>query len=153
MRHAEGGGGGGGGCNELSRMLFWSKFRGVEKPMVKILVIDDDQAQALLISSYLSKHGYSVVAAFDPVEGMKQLLANDFQLVITDLMMPHIDGISFAEKIHAIERMKDLPIIMVTAYPSEELSEKSMRRGIALVLSKPINLSKLRDLVGFSTGG
>ena len=86
------------------------------------------------------------------MDGMKQLLANDFQLVITDLMMPHIDGISFAEKIHAVERMKDLPIIMVTAYASEALSEKSMRRGVALMLTKPLNLSKLRDLVGFSTG-
>jgi FixJ family two-component response regulator len=47
--------------------------------------------------------------------------------------------------------MKDLPIIMVTAYSSEELSEKSMRRGVALMLTKPLNLSKLRDLVGFST--
>ncbi|MCL2012239.1 MAG: response regulator [Cystobacterineae bacterium] len=138
--------------SKLSIPLFWARAQEVGKPTARILVVDDDRAQALLISNYLTKHGYRVVAAFDPVEGMKQLLANDFQLVITDLMMPHIDGISFAEKIHAIERMKDLPIIMVTAYASEELSEKSMRRGIALTLSKPINLSKLRDLVGFSTG-
>ena len=124
----------------------------MERLAAKILVVDDDQTQALLVSSYLTKHGYAVVTAFDPVEGMKQLLANDFELVITDLMMPHIDGISFAEKIHAIERMKDLPIIMMTAYASEELSEKSMRRGVALMLSKPLNLAKLRDLVGFSTG-
>jgi PleD family two-component response regulator len=123
----------------------------VKKSTARILVVDDDHAQALLVSNYLTKHGYTVVTAFDPVDGMKQLLANEFQLVITDLMMPHIDGISFAERIHAIERMKDLPIIMVTAYSSEELSEKSMRRGVALMLTKPLNLSKLRDLVGFST--
>jgi len=124
----------------------------VKRSNARILVVDDDRAQALLISNYLTKQGYTVVTAFDPMDGMKQLLANDFQLVITDLMMPHIDGISFAEKIHAVERMKDLPIIMVTAYASEALSEKSMRRGVALMLTKPLNLSKLRDLVGFSTG-
>jgi len=124
----------------------------VKSSTAKILVVDDDKSQALLISSYLTKHGYEVVTVLDPIEGMRRLLTDEFKLVITDLMMPHIDGISFAEKIHAIERMKELPIIMVTAYASEELSEKSMRRGVALMLSKPLNLSKLRDLVGFSIG-
>jgi|GEM_PF-1049805 len=138
------------GCLKLSIGLFWVTAHGVQSSAAKILVVDDDAAQALLISSYLAKHGYTVVTAFDPVEGMKRLLADDFQLVIADLMMPHIDGISFTEKIHAIERMKHLPIVIVTAYASEELCEKSMRRGVALMLSKPLNLSKLRDLVGFA---
>ena len=118
---------------------------------IKILVVDDDASQATLIAKFLTKHGYSVLTALSPVEAMPMLHTDDIKLVITDLMMPHVDGISFALQIHAIPRLKDLPVILVTAWHSEELAEKGMRKGIALTLSKPIDFNKLLDLVGFAT--
>lgn len=118
---------------------------------IKILVVDDDAAQSALIAKFLTKHGYSVLTALSPVEAMPILHSDDIKLVITDLMMPHVDGISFAVQIHAVPRLKDLPVILVTAWHSEELAEKGMRKGIALTLSKPIDFNKLLDLVGFAT--
>ena len=118
---------------------------------IKILVVDDDAAQTTLIARFLSKHGYSVLTASSPIEAMPLLHSEDIKLVITDLMMPHVDGISFAQQIHAVPRLKDLPVILVTAWHSEEIAEKGMRKGIALTLSKPIEFSKLLDLVGFAT--
>lgn len=120
-------------------------------PPIKILVVDDDLAQAVLIQKFLTKHGYQVLTAPNPIEAMQMLHTDDIKLVITDLMMPHVDGISFAQQIHAVPRLKDMPIILVTAWHSEEISEKGMRKGIALTMSKPIEFNKLLDLVGFAT--
>ena len=118
---------------------------------IKILVVDDDAAQSTLIGRFLSKHGYFVLTAPSPVEAMQLLHSDDIKLVITDLMMPHVDGISFAQQIHAIPRLKDLPVILITAWHSEEISEKGMRKGIAMTMSKPVDFNKLLDLVGFAT--
>ena len=116
-----------------------------------MLVVDDDDSQSFLVARFLTKHGYTVLTAPSPVEAMPILHSDDIKLVITDLMMPHVDGISFAQQIHALPRLKDLPVILVTAWHSEEIAEKGMRKGIALTLSKPIDFSKLLDLVGFAT--
>ena len=118
---------------------------------IKILVVDDDASQSTLIAKVLTKHGYAVLTAPSPVEAMPMLHSDDIKLVITDLMMPHVDGISFALQIHAVPRLKDMPVILITAWHSEELAEKGMRKGIALTLSKPIDFNKLLDLVGFAT--
>ncbi len=118
---------------------------------IKILVVDDDLAQSALIARFLTKHGYSVLTAPSPIEAMQMLHTDDIKLVITDLMMPHVDGISFAQQIHAVPRLKDLPVILITAWHSEEISEKGMRKGIALTMSKPLEFNKLLDLVGFAT--
>jgi DNA-binding response OmpR family regulator len=118
---------------------------------VNILIVDDDQAQTLMLATFLGKNGYRCFTAPDPVQAMETLMKEEIQLVITDLMMPHVDGISFTQQIHAVPRFKDLPVILITAYPSEELADKGMRRGVAMTLHKPLELSKLLDLVGFAT--
>jgi CheY-like chemotaxis protein len=118
---------------------------------INILIVDDDQAQALMLATFLGKHGYKCWTSPDPVEAMDTLAKEKVDLVITDLMMPHIDGISFTQQIHAMPRFKNLPVILITAYPSEELSDKGMRKGVAMTLHKPLELTKLLDLVGFAT--
>lgn len=118
---------------------------------VNILIVDDDQSQALMLATFLGKHGYRCFTSPDPIQGMETLQSEDINLVITDLMMPHADGISFTQQIHSMPRFKDLPVILITAYPSEELADKGMRRGVAMTLHKPLELNKLLDLVGFAT--
>ena len=118
---------------------------------IKILVVDDDTAQSALIAKFLTKHNYLVLTAPSPIEAMQLLHTDEVKLVITDLMMPHVDGISFAQQIHAVPRLKDMPVILITAWHSEEISEKGMRKGIALTMAKPIDFNKLLDLVGFAT--
>jgi two-component system, chemotaxis family, chemotaxis protein CheY len=118
----------------------------------KILVVDDDESQANLIATYLRKHHYQVATASDPIAAMQilQTLGN-VDLVITDLMMPHVDGIAFTEKLKKWPGMQDVPVILVTAWDSDEVVDKGLRKGVAMTLSKPVQLSKLLDLVGFAT--
>ncbi|MBX7100585.1 MAG: response regulator [Myxococcaceae bacterium] len=118
----------------------------------QILVVDDDPALTELLGRFLSKNGFEVVTAPDALQAL-QLLESlpDVALVITDLMMPHLDGIGFTKKLHELPGKAALPVIMVTAWTSDELADKGMRQGVGMTISKPIDLQKLLTLVGFAT--
>lgn len=116
-----------------------------------VLVVDDDDATLQMIGTFLRRHGYHVVTASNPVRALEILESERFHLVITDLMMPHVDGIAFTQQIHQHPAHADVPVILITAYGSDALTDKGMRRGVALTLPKPLELSKLLDLVGFAT--
>jgi two-component system, chemotaxis family, chemotaxis protein CheY len=117
----------------------------------KVLVVDDDLELCALIARFLTKNGYAVLTAPDAIHARAMLEREQVRLVITDLMMPHQDGIAFAQTVHELPNHKDTPVILITAYPSDQITDKSMRRGVALTLAKPINFAKLLDLVGFAT--
>ena len=121
------------------------------RPVISILVVDDDEATLNLLGTFLRRNGYRVLAASNPVRGLELLNSDDIKLVITDLMMPHIDGIDFTRQIHQLEKYRNVPVIMMTAFGNDGLLDKSMRQGVAMTLSKPLELSKLLDLVGFAT--
>lgn len=121
------------------------------RPVINVLVVDDDDAILQLLGTFLRRNGYRVLLATNPVRGLELLKAEDIKLVITDLMMPHVDGIAFTEQIHAIDRYRHVPVIMMTAYGTDDVHETSMRKGVAMTLAKPLDLSKLLDLVGFAT--
>ena len=121
------------------------------RPVISILVVDDDEATLNLLGTFLRRNGYRVLAASNPVRGLELLKSDDIKLVITDLMMPHIDGIDFTKQIHQIEKYRNVPVIMMTAFGNDGVLDKSMRQGVAMTLSKPLELSKLLDLVGFAT--
>lgn len=119
--------------------------------MISILVVDDDEAILNLLGTFLRRNGYRVLSASNPVRGLQLLEADHVSLVITDLMMPHVDGITFTQQIHQLEQYKNLPVIMMTAFGSDGVLDQGMRQGVALTLPKPLELSKLLDLVGFAT--
>jgi DNA-binding response OmpR family regulator len=121
------------------------------RPVISILVVDDDEATLNLLGTFLRRNGYRVLLASNPVRGLDLLATEDVKLVITDLMMPHVDGIAFTQQVHAIEKYKNVPVIMMTAFGNDATLDAGMRKGVALTLSKPLELSKLLDLVGFAT--
>jgi CheY-like chemotaxis protein len=118
---------------------------------ITILVVDDDDATLHLIGTFLRRNGYRVIAASNPLRALEILTKEKVQLVITDWMMPYVDGISFTEQLHALPACAELPVILITAHPTSEVSDQGMRRGVALTLTKPLQLHRLLDLVGFAT--
>ena len=90
------------------------------------------------------------MVADDALQALVEIEQQKFGLVITDLMMPHLDGISLAEKLKGNPATAAIPVILMTAWPSEEVSDKGMRKGIALTLSKPIDFDRLLTLVKFA---
>lgn len=116
-----------------------------------ILVVDDDESTLQMLGTFLRRHGYRTLTATNPVRALDILKSEPVHLVITDLMMPHVDGISFTQQIHALPNHEHVPVIMITAYGTDEITDQGMRKGVAMTLSKPLELSKLLDLVGFAT--
>ena len=116
----------------------------------KILVVDDDLELATMLSRYLTRHGYQTLVAHDAPSALRVLPTEPVGLVICDLMMPFMDGITFTQRLHAMPGFSDLPVIMMSAYASEEMTDKGMRHGVAMSLSKPLDMDKLLTLVGFA---
>ncbi len=118
---------------------------------MRILVVDDDQALNRLICLFLERQGYEVHAAADGLQALDALERLDgVGLAIVDMMMPHVDGIQLVRQIRAHPRHKDLQVIMISASADEQKVDESMRSGVGLFLSKPVDLDRLLALVQFA---
>lgn len=93
--------------------------------MVNILVVEDDLALNRLVAASLAASGYNAVSCFNGKEALDKMAEQNFDLVITDVMMPEIDGFALAETVR--QNDKQLPIIFMTARddkPSQQLGYK-----------------------------
>jgi len=108
-----------------------------------ILVIDDDENICYLLQSFLTEMGYDVKIAHDGEEGIKHFDKNcDFDLVITDIRMPRMDGCDVARHIRSSDRSYT-PIVGITGFSENRIREEFFNS----LLVKPFNLEALRDVV------
>lgn len=126
-------------------------YAGMQASEARVLVVDDDLDLCAVLALFLGQNGYQVLTAPDPILARDLLERERVDMVITDLLLPHLDGIGFAEQLRALPRYKDVPILMITGHPSQALIDQGMRKGISLALPKPLDLRRLLDLVGFAT--
>jgi two-component system, chemotaxis family, chemotaxis protein CheY len=120
-------------------------------PIATLVIVDDDESTLAMLSTFLRRHGYHVIGATNPVKALELVRGQPVDLLITDWMMPHVDGITLAEQVHRVPGREQVPVILITAHGTEEVVDESMRRGVALTLPKPLELSRLLTLVGFAT--
>ncbi len=113
--------------------------------MSKILAIDDDSVIRTLLSNVLRKAGYGVITATDGTTGLKLALEEDPDLVITDYLMPGMNGMELLEALH--QKVPSLPVIMLTAHGDMALTIKSMQAGAYDYLEKPIKMDDLLQVV------
>jgi CheY-like chemotaxis protein len=109
-----------------------------------VLVVEDDRLNRNLICKVLRNEGHQVVEACDGAEGLELLYAQRFDLVITDFVMPRLNGLKFVEQLHPLQPR--LPIIFITAYLSAT-SGKAILDDVAEVIPKPFELDVLRSTV------
>lgn len=109
--------------------------------MFKIIVIDDDINLNFLIAKVLTKNGYQIYQCYNAESAYDVLDKNYIDLIITDIMMPGIDGYKFTESLR--KEKIDIPILMITA--KEEFKDKVMGFNVGAdeYLVKPINLDEL----------
>lgn len=107
----------------------------------KILLVEDDQNFGDVLKSYLEMHDYSVELAVDGEEGYKKFKGNDFDLCITDVMMPKKDGFTLAKEIR--ETDKNIPIIFLTAKALKEDVIEGFKIGADDYITKPFNSEEL----------
>lgn len=112
--------------------------------MAEILVIDDDTASRESIVEVLDREGHRVASARSGREGLESIRDTDFDLIVTDLVMPDVDGMA----VLAAARAKGEPaeVIILTGYGSVETAVEAMKNGAYQYLNKPINIKELREV-------
>ena len=106
----------------------------------QILVVDDDQVIRELLSEYLTKAGFSVIAAEDGVEMAKQLQSNQPDIIILDIMMPGDDGFVLCQR---VRQTSNVPIIMLTANSDEVDRVLGLEIGADDYMAKPFSPREL----------
>ncbi len=115
---------------------------------MKILVVDDEPICRNLISRTLSKSGYTLLEAADAQAALKLLEgAEPIGLVITDLMMPGMDGLDFIATVRRTAKLAGLPIVITTAMSTKYAVMKALELRAAGYLVKPLDIHKLRRTV------
>ncbi|MBN2026130.1 MAG: response regulator [Actinobacteria bacterium] len=114
--------------------------------MKTIAYIEDDSDMIELVSLILTKHGYEVAGFTESREILPRLESLKPELILLDLMMPHVDGIEVYEEIKGKEGMNEVPIIIISAMKRElEEIEKGGKIQVEACLAKPFTVN---DLVG-----
>ncbi|MBI5167842.1 MAG: sigma-54-dependent Fis family transcriptional regulator [candidate division NC10 bacterium] len=113
--------------------------------MGRILVVDDEPSVRELLSIVLEKEGHSVSSAVDGVEALRLAKDNPYDLVISDIKMPRMDGLRFLSGLREFDR--EIPVIMITAYPSTESAIEAMKQGAYDYLTKPFKIEEVKLVV------
>ncbi len=116
-------------------------IRSSEKP--NLLLVEDNPDMQEYISNSL-KDGYHIVQAVDGVDALEKLKNYTPDLIISDVMMPRMDGLAFANKIKESSKFKVIPFITLTARADEEAKLEALRIGIDDYVVKPFNLEELK---------
>jgi CheY-like chemotaxis protein len=113
-------------------------------PRHTILVIDDSalirEAAKIALGTI---GGWRISTAISGEEGIEQALSGQFDALLLDVVMPGMDGIAVAERLHAVPATSSLPIVLLTAYDRLEDSERFRHVPVAGVIRKPFNISDL----------
>ena len=113
----------------------------MDKKDFKILVADDDEIVRDVISSLLSREGYSVVAARDGFDAIRILRIEDISLVITDLRMPGTDGLEVLR--YAVRNNPDITVVLLTAYGTLDTALEAITEGAYDYLTKPFKVQEI----------
>lgn len=114
--------------------------------MTKILLVDDDVSLNDSINRYLTGCDYEVVSVYDADSAFVEIANRDFDAIISDIMMPNIDGFEFAERVRKTN--KRIPILFLTARDDLSSKERGFGIGIDDYLVKPFDLSELNMRIG-----
>lgn len=111
-----------------------------------ILIVDDDAEIAHYIKTELSDW-YRFEHARNGKEGLKMLLTGKYDLVISDVMMPEMDGVTMLKKIKGNSNVSDIPVILLTSKSEVENRLEGLRKGADAFLAKPFNMEELHILI------
>jgi DNA-binding response OmpR family regulator len=114
--------------------------------MFKILLVEDDKDLNKTVCTYLNKNGYEAVGCLDANDAYNELYGNVFDLIISDIMMPKIDGFEFAETVRTLNQ--DIPILFMTARDDFNSKQRGYKIGIDDYMVKPIDLDELLLKIG-----
>jgi two-component system chemotaxis response regulator CheY len=114
----------------------------------KVLVVEDSPTMRQLIVFALKRiRGFQIVEANDGVDGLKKLSAEKFDLILTDINMPIMDGLKLVSMVRNDPNYKETPIIVITTEGATEDRERALALGANEYITKPIQTMKILDTV------
>ena len=114
--------------------------------MFKILVVEDDRALNRSVCIFLGQNGYEAVGCLSAAEAFDIMYGTVFDLIISDIMMPEIDGFEFARTVRSLNA--EIPIIFITARDDFASKQRGFRAGVDDYMVKPVDLDELLLRIG-----
>lgn len=115
--------------------------------MKTVLIVDDSASMRQVCNTALSRAGYNVVEASDGRAGLAQLSAQKVHIIISDVNMPGMDGLTFAREVKAQPAHKFMPIIMLTTESGADKKAEGRAAGVKAWMVKPFQPQVLIDAV------
>jgi two-component system chemotaxis response regulator CheY len=120
----------------------------MSKTSYSCLVVEDSPMMRQLIVFALTRiKNITVTEADDGIVGLKKLTTDRFDLIITDINMPIMDGLKLVRKIRSDERHKDVPVIVITTEGADEDRQRAMSLGASAYITKPIQAPQVIEIV------
>ncbi|MBQ7307125.1 MAG: response regulator transcription factor [Clostridia bacterium] len=114
--------------------------------MIKILLVEDDEKLNESICHYLSSNGFQTTGCLSALSALGKMNETKFNLIISDIMMPNMDGFDFAKSVRLFDKI--IPILFITARDDLSSKEKGYSIGIDDYLVKPFELTELKLRIG-----
>jgi CheY-like chemotaxis protein len=113
----------------------------------KVLFVDDDQIMLLALQKRLEKYNdtFSVILAEDGFEAVRKLKENSVSLVVLDLKMPRMDGVSLLS--HISGKYPDIPVVIISGYRTEEMHRLAREKEVVAYISKPFQIDDLAKVI------
>jgi len=118
--------------------------------MARILLAEDDTSTLEVLQRALTGDGHDVTAAHDGQEAYDAAMAADYDLLISDVSMPVLDGVSLVEQL--LTRKDQLPVILMSAVADELARAQALPKSRVRVVSKPLTIERLREEVRAAIG-
>jgi CheY-like chemotaxis protein len=115
--------------------------------MAKILVVDDSYMNHRLLGIMLRRNEYTIISAYNGLEAVKTVANTPVDLVISDINMPAMDGLSLLEHLRNSVQFHNLPVILITASGQEYLQRIAMEKGASGFLTQPFSSWELNRLI------
>ena len=114
--------------------------------MFKILVVEDDKELNKTVCSFLTQNGYQATGCVNALDAYDELNSNIFDLIVSDIMMPKVDGFEFASNVRELN--ENIPILFMTARDDLASKQRGFRIGVDDYMVKPIDLDELLLRIG-----
>ena len=116
--------------------------------MTKILYVEDNPDNVYMLTRRLKKKGFELIIAGDGQEGIDKAIEENPDLILMDLSLPTMDDWTATAKIKEIEKVKDIPIIALSAHAMPEHRDRAIKAGCSDYDTKPVDIKRLLGKIG-----
>ena len=111
----------------------------------RIMLVDNEEGLCRMMEAVLMDQGYQVKSFTRPVQAVAEFSAGDYQLIISDIKMPEMDGLEVLQ--HIRNRDPEVPVIMITGHATLDSAVEAMKAGAMDVVEKPADLDALSEKI------